>query len=385
MLVQTVSPRQVPWSLVAVVLLMTLYGVTQVISACWDPRSAMNLGPEAQAQLQWWLISMVIGVVVAHGTPGLWRSMAWFAWIGGTLVIIGMQLAAGTALVPEIKGQANWIVFTPRLRFQPVEFVKLGVLLGTARVLSLPGFDARRLRDAVIGLATAAVPAMVIAKDDLGSALTIPPMAFGMLYAAGMQVRYLLGCFAILAALAVGVCFVLPKDGYQYKRVQAFLHPDAYALTEGYQTQRSMSAIGSGQWIGKGYAVGDQNRLGWVPEKHTDLILSIAGEELGFVGTTVIMLLFIAFAVAGLATAAQCRDPFGRSVIIGFVCLLCGQGAINIMVATGLMPVTGVTLPFFSYGGSSLVAGYLGVGWIVSCACAKRTALSTRTTLLSAG
>ena len=385
MLAQTLTLRQVPWAMVVVVLVMTTFGVSQVISACWDPTSALDLGRESMTQLQWWLLSLVVGVVLAHGTPALYRESAWWCWGLGTLLIVAMWFAAGTALVPKIKGQANWIRFSSTLRFQPVEFVKLGVLLATARVLSTPGFDARRLKDTIAGLATAAVPTLVIAKDDLGSALTIPPMAFAMLYAAGMQVRWLVTGLCLMAALAVGVVFVLPKDGYQYKRVQAWLHPDEYALTEGYQTQRSMSAIGSGQLLGKGYAVGDQNRLGWVPEKDTDLILSIAGEELGFVGTSVIMALFILFAVTGLATAAQCRDPFGRSFIIGFTCLLTFQAGINISVATGLMPVTGITLPFFSRGGSSLLAGYIGLGIVISCAGARRLAGSTRTTLLSAG
>ncbi len=385
MLLQRPLPKQVPWTLIGTVLVLTSYGVSQVISACWDPEATLKLGRESQAQLQWWLVSLVVGTLAGCCTPFLWRQASWPAYTLGTLVIVGMQLAAGTSFVPEIKGQANWIVFTPRLRFQPVEFVKLGVLLGMARLISLPGFDARRFKDTVIGLGTAAIPSMVVAKDDLGSALTIPPMAFGMLYAAGMQLRYLVISVVVMIALSIGVVFVLPKDGYQYKRVQAWLHPDEYALTEGYQTQRSMSAIGSGQWFGKGYAVGDQNRLGWVPEKHTDLILSVAGEELGFVGTSAIMLLFMSLAFTGLATAAQCRDGFGRSLITGYICLVTGQCSINIMVATGLMPVTGVTLPFFSYGGSSLIACYIGLGMVVSCASAKRTALSTRATTRMAG
>jgi rod shape determining protein RodA len=384
MLLQSLRPGQVPWALAAVVLLLTAYGVSQVISACWDPSATLDLGHEAQAQIQWWLVSILVALTAAHVEPSLWRASAWPLWGFGVLIIIGMQLAAGTALVPQIKGQANWIVFTPRLRVQPVEFVKLGVLLGTAHVINLPGFDARRLKDSIIGLATAAFPSIVVAKDDLGSALTIPPMAFGMLYAAGMQVRWLVTGLVVMASLSVGVVFVLPKDGYQYKRVQAWLHPDEYALTEGYQTQRSMSAIGSGQWIGKGYAAGDQNLLGWVPEKRTDLILSITGEELGFLGTSIIVGLFVLFALSGLAAAAQCRDGFGRSLITGYVCLLTGQSAINISVATGLMPVTGVTLPFFSYGGSSLVAGYLGLGMVISCAGARRGAAATRTTVLTA-
>ena len=174
---------------------------------------------------------------------------------------------------------------------------------------------------------------------------------------------------------------LLPRSGpksYQYKRIQAWLNPDDYALTEGYQTARSMRSIGSGQLVGKGYLEGDQNRLGWLPEKHTDLIFAVVGEEVGFLGSTLVLALFLAFAWVGLHTAAICRDPCGRALIIGFVCLIIGQCSINLAVAMGMMPVTGITLPFFSYGGSSLLACHLGLGICLSAALAPRRE-STRT------
>jgi rod shape determining protein RodA len=384
MLVQQVRLRLVPWGLVGAVLLLTTFGVSQVISACWDPGRPFKLGRESAAQLEWWVIGFAACLAVAHIPLALFKQAAWTLYGGAILLVLFMAAAAGTSLVPEIKGQANWIVLGP-LRVQPVEFVKLAALLATARVLGSPGFDARKLSHSLLGLVTAGVPSMLVAKGDLGSALTFVPMAFGMLYAAGMQLRWVAAGGLLMICLGVGAVFALPKDGYQYKRVQAWLHPDEYALTEGYQTQRSMSAIGSGQWLGKGYAAGDQNRLGWVPEKHTDLVLAVAGEELGFVGAAGAMALFVAFAWAGLAAAAQCRDACARSVVTGYVCLITGQASINIAVATGLMPVTGVTLPFFSYGGSSLLGSYLGLGLAVSSCVAPRRSAGTHTTFSAPG
>jgi rod shape determining protein RodA len=379
MLVQPVRLRLVPWGLVCSVLLLTCFGVSQVISACWDPGHAFCLGRESAAQLEWWCLGLITCAAVAHVSLAAWRGVAWVLYAGAFGVVVLMIGAAGTALVPEIKGQANWIVLGP-MRVQPVEFIKFAALLATARVLSSPGFDARKLSDSLKALMVPGALSAALAKGDMGSALTFIPMAFGMVYAAGMQVRWVITGAVAMVLLGFGVVHALPHDGYQYKRVQAWLHPDEYALTEGYQTQRSMSAIGSGQWVGKGYAAGDQNRLGWVPEKHTDLILAVAGEELGFLGAGGAMALFIIFAWAGLTAAAQCRDPCGRYVICGYVCLLCGQASINIAVATGLMPVTGVTLPFFSYGGSSLLGSYLGLGLAISCCAAPRRSAGTHTT-----
>lgn len=376
MLVQSVNVRAVSWSSVCVVILLTSYGVACVNSACFDPTHSFGIGRESRLQLYWWAISIATSVAVAHITLNTWKTLAWPLYGMCVVVVLFMMAAAGSYLVPSIKGQANWIVLGP-LRVQPVEFIKLGALLGCAKLMSNPGFDARLLSHTTAGLLTAAVPSALVARGDLGSALTFVPMVVGMLFVAGMRLRWLAVGGVVLAGMTLGLAVELPHDGYQYKRVQAWLHPDEYALTEGFQAQRSMSAIGSGQWLGKGYAVGDQNRLGMVPEHHTDLILAVAGEELGFVGTSLIMCLFVAFAWTGLASAARCRDPTGRMLITGYVCLVCGQASINLAVALGMMPVTGVTLPFFSYGGSSLLATYIGLGMTVSCCVAARHAHST--------
>jgi rod shape determining protein RodA len=275
-----------------------------------------------------------------------------------------MLALAGTALVPRIKGQANWIVLGG-LRLQPVELVKLGTLLACATVAAAPRFDARKLSHCALVLAVAGLPSLIIAKEDLGSALTFVPMAVGMLLVAGMRVRHL-----VLAVLAVGVLVVsayhvLPREGpkaYQWRRIDAFLHPENYALAEAYQTERAKRSIGSGQWLGKGYMQGEQNRLDWVPEKHTDLVFAVVGEEVGFAGSAGLVVLILAWCAGGLLAAAKAPGPWSRMYAGGFTCLVAGQASINLAVAMGMMPVTGVTLPFVSYGGSSLVACWLGLG-----------------------
>ncbi len=332
--------------------------------------SEPGLASEARAQMLWWAVA-IGACLAAWRVPFVWwRDLAIPGYIAALLVILTMAVLAGTSLVPPIKGQTNWIVLGP-LRVQPVEFIKLATLLATSLLMTAPGFDARRFTHVLLALVIAGLPAALLAKEDLGSALTFVPMAFGILIVAGLRLRHLAILGLITLTVATAGIANLPKEGskaYQYKRIQAWLHPDQYALTEGYQTARSVGAIGSGQWTGKGWGQGDQNRLGMIPEKHTDLIFAVTGEEFGLLGTVSVLGLFLSFAWIGLANASCARDACGRYVVVGYISLVCGQAAINLAVATGLMPVTGVTLPFFSYGGSSLVSMWLGLG--IACSAA---------------
>jgi cell division protein FtsW (lipid II flippase) len=360
--------REVHWLPLLLALLLTATGVAFVVSATYDPAMRLGLGREARLQLAWWVVGLGGCALCAHVSLLSWKRLAMPAYLGTWGIFLVMALLAGTALVPSIKGQHNWLALGP-LRVQPSEFCKLAVLLAAALVATRPGFDARRLPHSLGLLALVLAPAAMLAREDLGSAMTFFPMVLAMLVYVGMRGSHLL----LLAVLAVGVLAVgianLPKEGpkaYKYHRVQAFLHPEEYQLTEGYQTSRSIRSIGSGQVTGKGYAAGDLNRLGWLPEKHTDMIFAVVGEEIGFIGSAAVVLGFLAFGLAGLHAATQSRDPFGRVLGVGVVSLIIGQMTINLAVALGLMPVTGITLPFFSYGGSSLLATYLGVGLLLS-------------------
>lgn len=391
-LLQRVNYGEVPWGWLGLTIVLTAMGVAFVISACYDPGAAYGLGDEARKQLTWWAVSVVACLTVMHVPFAVWRAAAVPLFLIGLCLVLFMTVAAGTSVVPVIKGQANWLVLGP-LRLQPVEFIKLATLLACARLISHPDFQPARLLHLGAALGLAAIPSLLHARSDLGSALTFPPMILGMLLAMGMRLTH----FAIITitclVLIIGSVTVLTMDAkegstaravqetllprtgpksYQYKRIMAWLNPDDYALTEGYQTARSMRSIGSGQVLGKGYLDGDQNRLGWLPEKHTDLIFAVVGEEVGFLGSVLVLALLLAFAWVGLHSAAMCRDPCGRAFIVGYVCLILGQSCINLAVAMGMMPVTGITLPFFSYGGSSLLACHLGLGICLSAALAPR-------------
>jgi rod shape determining protein RodA len=308
-----------------------------------------------------------------HVPAKTWQGLAFAGYGICLLVQLAMMVLAGTPLVPHINGQANWLAIGP-LRLQPSEFTKIAVLLAAARLVTLPTANLRHPSWLLGTLALIGLPTVIIAKEDLGTALTFLPLTIGILILGGVALRVLTGLMVGgIGVIALGIA-AMPKEGpkaYQWKRIQAWLEPDRFALTEGFQSIRALRSVGSGQFTGKGYGVGDQNLLGWVPEKHTDMIFAVVGEETGFVGSVGVVLCFLAFGLVGLWAAMSSRDRFGRVVIGGFTALVLGQATINLAVVLGLMPVTGVTLPFFSYGGSSLLGLYLGLGICLSCTTAK--------------
>lgn len=361
-LLQRVRFSEVQWLPLLAAMALTAVGIAFVASATADPANPSGWGRVAKMQIVWWCLSLTVMFVALHVPAQTWRKSAWLMLVMCLGVQAMMVVLAGSSLVPTVKGAHNWIDLGGGIRVQPSEFYKVTSLLVAARLLTEPDVDPRQLRWVIGVLAIAGLPAALIAREDLGSALTFGPMLLGMLLFAGMHIRHLLMMMVAGVGLLAVAITTLPTDGYQYRRLQAWLNPEQYALEEGYQTIRALRSLGSGRWIGKGYGNGDQNQLGWLPESHTDMIFAVIGEETGFVGTTFVLALFLAFGWACLYSAMRCRDPFGRLVIGGFGCLILGQCAINLAVVTGLMPVTGITLPLLSYGGSSMMGTYLGLG-----------------------
>lgn len=362
----------VSWGLLALAVIMTAFGLSAVVSATWDPSGGW--GRLGRQQLAWWLLGLLACAICMHVPLSLWRRLALPAFAGMLLVKLFMVLAAGTPVVPLINGEHNWIVLGP-LRIQPSEFYKLAVLLTIASLLSDRRLDVRRFDHCLLILAIGVIPMLMLAAEDFGSSLTFGPMIVGSLIFAGMSLRHLLALSSAAAAGGLAMVASLPRSGYQWRRIQAWLDPESFALSEGYQTIRALRSVGSGQWTGKGYGLGDQNVLGWLPENHTDMIFAVIAEELGFLGAVLVPLLFLAFGLTGMAAAARCRDPFGAGVLAGFICLIMGQTTINLLVVLGLMPVTGVPLPFFSYGGSSLLATWSALGICLSASAAKQQQL----------
>ncbi|MCD4656199.1 MAG: rod shape-determining protein RodA [Planctomycetes bacterium] len=264
----------------------------------------------------------------------------------------------------SVNGSQRWLNIGFML-FQPSELAKLTVILFVAYLLK-HSQDTTNLKGVLKPIAYASIPLLMILKQpDLGSSLVIVPVVATMLLVANLKKRILLSFALICVIIAPIAYFTMLKD-YQRDRIIAFMNPEDYAKTDGYHLIQSRTAVGDGKLFGVGYKNGTQSMLGYLPENHTDFIFSVVSEEWGFVGASAVIVLYFFLIAQILIIAAETQERFGKYVCVGIAILFAFQVYENIGMTIGLMPITGLTLPFFSYGGSSLIICFLSLGIIVS-------------------
>jgi cell division protein FtsW len=276
---------------------------------------------------------------------------------------IGLLLAV-LAMGQTVNGARRWLQVGPAV-FQPSELAKLALVLFAAAYLSRHPAP-RTLGELMkpLGLVTGVVCALLLVQPDLGTAITIAVMIGGVLVVSGVSGRLLATAGGICVTLIIAAAWFEP---YRRARLLSFLNPWDDAQGAGYQPVQAMLALGSGGIFGEGLGRSAQ-KVNYLPEAHTDMIFAIIGEELGLVGATALIAAYAAFAYAGFRVALACRDPFGKRVAAGITTLVCGQALINLAAVMGAAPLTGITLPFVSYGGSSLVVGLAAVGILLNIA-----------------
>ncbi len=276
------------------------------------------------------------------------------------IVILAVLLAAGE----QISGSQRWFALGP-FSFQPSEFAKIATVLVLAKYLANRQDRARAWTTILGAFLLTGIPMVLILREpDLGTALIFIPLVFGMLYAFGapLQRLFLIGGAGLLASPLI---WTLLKD-YQRQRLIVFLNPSADRLGAGYNIIQSKIAIGSGGLTGKGWLSGTQGQLRFVPEHHTDFIFSVLAEEWGFLGVIVVLMLFALLLLQVLRVSRFARDLTGSLTAVGLTMILFTQVAVNLGVATGVLPVTGMTLPLVSYGGSSLIVTMSLLGILTS-------------------
>ena len=282
------------------------------------------------------------------------------ALVLGSLVLLTAVLAIG----PAINGARRWISLGPAV-FQPSELAKLALAIWAAAYFAKRPAP-RDLRELwrPVGALTTVFCVLLILEPDMGTAIALLVMLTGILAVAGTPAVTLGAAIGIASALGTVAIYLEP---YRRARFFAFLHPWHDAQGTGFQIVQAMIGMGSGHIFGVGLGQGVQ-KIFYLPEAHTDMMLANIGEELGLVGVTAVIAAYGLFAYAGLDIAMRCKDPFGKRLAAGLTVLVCGQAAINIAAVMGIAPLTGIPLPFLSYGGSSLVVLLAGVGILLNIA-----------------
>ena len=282
------------------------------------------------------------------------------ALVVGSLVLLTAVLAIG----PAINGARRWISLGPAV-FQPSELAKLALAIWAAAYFSKRSAP-RDLRELwrPVGALTTVFCVLLILEPDMGTAIALLVMLTGILAVAGTPAATLGAAIGIASALGTVAIYLEP---YRRARFFAFLHPWHDAQGTGFQIVQAMIGMGSGHWFGVGLGQGVQ-KIFYLPEAHTDMMLANIGEELGLVGVTAVIAAYGLFAYAGFDIAMRCKDPFGKRLAAGLTVLVCGQAAINIAAVMGIAPLTGIPLPFLSYGGSSLVVLLAAVGILLNIA-----------------
>ena len=300
------------------------------------------------------LIAMFVGMKIPY-----WQLRP---FASGLLMvsIIGLGLVFVPGLGESVNGATRWVKCPGFGQFQPSELAKLGLILYMASYLASVGKDIRGFKKGFFWALVPLVPiaVLIMAEPDMGTTIVLSMSAMAMIYMAGARKRH------VAAVLAVGLLLgslLIMTSHYRRDRMFSFTNPFRDYYVTGYQACRSLTALGSGGPLGVGLCEG-REKLGYLPEEHTDFIFAVLGEETGLIGTLLVVALFLGFGARGFIIAYRTKDSFGRFLAGGISAMICGQALINMLVVTSSIPATGVPLPFISYGGSSLTLNLFCVG-----------------------
>ncbi|MCW2716103.1 MAG: cell cycle protein [Frankiales bacterium] len=355
--------RRLDWVLALAVACLIGLGSILVWSATRQRMLDADLDP--QAFLKRHLINALIGLAIAAVAALVdHRSLHTY----GPVVYVGSCLGLVAVLSPlgsTINGAHSWIVLGAGFQVQPSEFAKVALVVGMATLLA-----DRRDRDRTPGsadvllvLALAAAPiGLVMLQPDLGTVLVLVVLVLGVLVISGAPLRWVAGLLVAGVVVSVGAVQAGVLDDYQVDRFAAFTNPELDPRGAGYNTAQARIAIGSGGLFGKGLFEGTQTRGRFIPEQQTDFVFTVAGEELGLVGGATVLALLGLVLWRGLRIASRAADPFGQLVAAGVVSWFAFQSFVNVGMTLGIMPVTGLPLPFVSYGGSAMFANLAAIG-----------------------
>lgn len=347
--------KNLDFALVFAAAAILVFGCFAIYSASKGGDAGMRL---VSRQVVWAVIGFVAAVVVASIDHGVYERIA------GKLYIINLVLLLAVVVTGHSsKGSQRWIGFGP-IQLQPSEIAKILLIISLAVFLVKRMEKIRSFETFAHSFIYLAVPMLLIFRQpDLGTSLVLMSIWITMLFVMGTDIKNVLLFVAsciVLGFLVFQVHGILKP--YQKNRLVSFIDPAADPRGSGYHVMQSRIAIGSGQMFGKGYLGGTQRELRFIPEQHTDFIFTVVGEELGFAGSAVLLGLYLLMVWRALSILSATEDTLGRAIAAGVVGMFMFHIVVNMGMTLGIMPVTGVPLPMFSYGGSSLVSNLMAVG-----------------------
>ncbi|AXO63101.1 Rod shape-determining protein RodA [Pseudomonas oleovorans subsp. oleovorans] len=305
-------------------------------------------------------IGMLAVVVIAQFDPRFMARWVPLAYVAGVALLMAVEVMGHTAM-----GATRWINIPGVIRFQPSELMKIIMPMTIAWYLSRHNLPPR-FKHIVISLAMIGVPFVLILKQpDLGTSLLVLASGAFVVFMAGLQWRWIVGAAAAVVPIAIGMWYFVMHD-YQKRRVLTFLNPESDPLGAGWNIIQSKAAIGSGGVLGKGWLLGTQSHLDFLPESHTDFIIAVLAEEFGLVGVCLLLLLYLLLLARGLVITAQAQTLFGKLLAGALTMTFFVYVFVNIGMVSGLLPVVGVPLPFISYGGTHLVTLLSGFGILMA-------------------
>lgn len=368
--------RNLDFRLLALALALTMVGITVLTSA------TEGLPAGRLYHLRRQLLAVVLGVVAMVVMLAIdyrdFDRMAKPIYWGQLGLLLAVLVVGRTA-----QGATRWLELGPIPLPQPSEVARLAMVIGLASYLSRRDEPVSGWLEMARGFGLILPPALLIlVQPNLGTALIFFIFGAGMLYVAGVPGRRLLALALVGLVLATAGLYLhlnhglqIPLYPHQVNRLTSFVRPDVDPLNTGYQLIQSKIAVGSGGFWGRGLLDGTQNTLRFIPEKHTDFIFSVIGEELGFVGSALVALAFVLLPWGGLSIARRARDRFGSLLVVGIVVMWASQAFVNLGMTLGIMPITGLPLPFISYGSSALIANFAALGLVLNVGMRRKSIL----------
>jgi rod shape determining protein RodA len=361
------SFTNLPWGMIALVLTISGFGLAAVYSATYTVHGPSPLFFKQAVWISIGVVIMFLMLIPDYHSIGRY---AYILYASSVFLLLLVMVFGRTGM-----GAQRWLAIGPFV-FQPSEFAKLSLTLALARFFAEdPKRGGYELKELAVPVAMVLVPLMLVLKQpDLGTALMLLLTASLIVILAGIRLRSVLVILLTMALIGSLVFLVSPVrhkiwsslKPYQQNRIKAFIDPSSDPLGSGYHANQSKIAVGSGQITGKGYRKGTQSQMAFLPERHTDFIFAVIAEETGLVGSSVLIMLYLALLLIGVDTAKNAKDRLGVLMAGGIVSMISLYVFINVGMAVGIVPVVGVPLPLVSYGGTSIITTFIALGLLLN-------------------